>query len=183
MPSPSKLAALENKLQRKLNQTWVGVAIVGRNLAEAVIPRTRIGTVEAGARDAKLRVIEQVEEFSPELNAESLGDGRPLEYGEIKVVDSGCAQRGIYARFGTVTPRGRCCKAIDVKKLCKAAGASLAASGYNVGTDIADAEASIFQRCGCASPGNLKRETTLEGGDAVDSPTRYNFVLDSCGTA
>src|ERR1700685_1673696 len=82
----------ENELQRKLNQTWVGIAVVRRNLAEAVIPRARISTVEAGSRDTKLRVIEQIEEFGSELNAEPFGDGRPLENGEIKVVDYGSAQ-------------------------------------------------------------------------------------------
>src|SRR5271155_455129 len=107
-PARPNLNDLENKLQRKLNQTWISVAIVGRNLAKSVIPCARVGTVEAGPRDAKLRVIEQVEELGAELNTESFGNLRPLEYGEIKVIDSGSAQRGIHTRFGTIAPRRRC---------------------------------------------------------------------------
>src|SRR5580692_595417 len=178
-PARRILHYLENKLQRKLNQTWIGVAVVRRNLSEPVIPSSGVGTVEAGAWDTKLRVIEQIEELRTEFKSESFSDGRALKYGPIEVVDSGSAQRGIHTRFGTITPCRRCCKAIDVEKLCKAAAASLAASGYNVGTNVAYAEASIFQRSGGASPGDLKWETPLEGGDAIDSPSRYQFVFNS----
>ena len=91
-PARTNLHNSENKLQPKLNQTRVGVAVVGRNLAKSIIPRPRIGAVEAGPRDAKLRVIEQIEEFGSEFKTDSFSNRRALEYGEIKVVDSGSAQ-------------------------------------------------------------------------------------------
>ena len=124
-------------------------------------------------------MVEQIEEFGSEFNADSFGDVRPFEYGEIKVVDSGRTQRGVHARFGTVPPRRRGCKAIDIKPLGQAAAAPFAASGHNVWTYVADAEASTFQRSGGSSPGNLERKTALESGYAVDSPTGDDFVFNS----
>jgi hypothetical protein len=91
-PAHSNWPNLENKLQGKLNQAWVGVAIVRRDFAETIISRASVGTVEAGPRNTKLRVIKQVEEFGSELDPESFGNLRPFEDSEIKVVDSGSAQ-------------------------------------------------------------------------------------------
>ena len=49
---------LEFELQRKLNQAWIGISVVGRDLAKSVVPGARRGTVESGSRNAKLGVIE-----------------------------------------------------------------------------------------------------------------------------
>jgi|SRR5580698_2311767 hypothetical protein len=91
-PARSNCHNSEYEFQRELNQAWVTVAVGRSNLAKSVIPRAGVGTVKAGPRDAKLRVIEQVEELGSEFNPEPFGNLRPLEYSEIKVVDSGCAK-------------------------------------------------------------------------------------------
>jgi hypothetical protein len=57
--------------------------------------------LKEGLRRGKLRTVEEVEELSPELEADSFGrtEGRSLEYGEIEIHDTLLAKAGIYARL------------------------------------------------------------------------------------
>jgi hypothetical protein len=91
--------SLENKFQRKLNQTWIAVRIRGRHLPKAVcgeigyFPSDRIKSrIKTRAGEAEVRVIKQIEELSAELETRPFGDRSSLEEREIKVVDAGGAQ-------------------------------------------------------------------------------------------
>jgi len=76
---------LENKLQRKLDQARVAVWVGGRYLSESV---ARGSAIEATARNAEARVIEQIKELRPEFQAKPFANHRSLERGEIEVVDT-----------------------------------------------------------------------------------------------
>src|SRR5713226_1480441 len=80
----------ENKLQGELNQPWISTGH-GR------VDRAEIGTTKILGGEPELRVVKQIEELRPELKTVPFGKICPLEYGEIKVVDSGRPERGIHA--------------------------------------------------------------------------------------
>ncbi len=95
---------LEVQLQRQLTDARCGCP---RDLAE----RRRSGQpgrIEAGdaARVQELRVIEQIEELSPELQIEALGDGGVFEKRKVPVVDSGAVEEAA-VRIAFGTERGR----------------------------------------------------------------------------
>ena len=92
-------------------------------------------------------MVEQIEEFSSELNTHSFADVRSLEHSEIKVVDSGSAKYGIDPRFGARSPIWRSREATGVKPLAEVAAACfLVASGNNVGPNVSDSKVCGFQR-------------------------------------
>src|SRR6202030_1266529 len=75
------------------------------------------------------------------------------------------------------TPFRRRSEARRVEPLCNVATARrLAASAYNIRANIGDAKIGGLQGGRCARPGNLQRETFLEGGYPVDPPARNHFV-------
>ena len=93
--SGSCLPELENQLDSELDQTFrrgSSAADRRRDLTESV---ARCSTVKARCRGRKVRMVEEVEELRPELKADSFSDRRPLEHGEIKVVDSRCSENRI----------------------------------------------------------------------------------------
>jgi hypothetical protein len=75
---------LELDFHRELNQTWIAIGIIYHS--EAVVPGTRGGAIESLSWNPELGMVEQVEEFCPELDADSLGNRGPLEDGEVKVL-------------------------------------------------------------------------------------------------
>ena len=173
-----RVDSLEHKLQRELNQTWVIARVCGGYLSESV----RISRNETRARESELRVVEQIEEFSAEFDSEPLPNLRPLEDGEIKIVDSIRTQRGIYARFITKTPLRRRRETIRIEPTCQTAVARFIATGYNVGAYVAHAEAGIFQGSRRTGPCNLQRKTALEGSDSVNSPSGDQLAHHSART-
>jgi len=138
----------EHKLQGKLNQTRVVARICARYLSESV----RTSRDEISARESKLWMVEQVEEFSPEFEAEPLGNRRPLEDGEVKVVDAIRPQLVIDTALSSITPLRWRRKAGRVKPTCKRAVARFIATGYNAGTYVTHAEAGILQGSRGTSP-------------------------------
>jgi hypothetical protein len=64
-------------------------------------------------------MVEQVKEFSPEFEAEPLGNRRPLEDGEVKVVDASRPQLVVDSALSSITPLRRRRKAGRVKPTCK----------------------------------------------------------------
>src|ERR1700691_307698 len=168
---------LEFELQRKLNQAWIGISVVGRDLAKSVIVWPRCCAVETGSRDAKLRMIEEIEEFRSELQAVSLSKHYSFKDGPIEVIDSRCPEGRVHASLCSVTPVWRGCKAGLVEPIGEAVSARfVVASGYNIGPYILHAKVCEFQIGGSTRPRNLKRETALEGGDPVNSPTANDLV-------
>src|ERR1700682_2360978 len=72
----------ENQLQSKLDQTFRrSDAALHRlsDLTESVIVRSGGGAIEACSRRREVRMVEQIEEFSAELEANPLGNRCPLE--------------------------------------------------------------------------------------------------------
>jgi hypothetical protein len=57
--------------------------------------------LKEGLWRTKLRMVEEVEELSPELEAHSFGraEGRSLEYGKIEVDNALLTEAGIHARL------------------------------------------------------------------------------------
>jgi len=96
--------ALEFELQRKLNQAWIGISVVGRDLAKSVVPGARRGTVESGSRNTKLGVIEQIEEFRSEFETISLAKDYAFEYSPIEVIDSWRSEDRVHASLRAITP-------------------------------------------------------------------------------
>ena len=97
-PAP-KLFSLDNSesdLQAELDQTWKVDRV--RHLPEGC-------TGLSSVRRSELGMIEQVEKFRAEFDTQSLRDVRPLEYREVKVVDSLLTDRCIYTGFIAEGPR------------------------------------------------------------------------------
>ena len=86
----SAIPSSEHKFQGELNQPRV---------VDRTIHRSKACRLKEGLWRAKLRMVEEVEELSAELQAHSFGraEGRSLEYGEIEIEDTLLAQTGIYA--------------------------------------------------------------------------------------
>ena len=90
-------------------------------------------------------MVEQIEEFGAEFNSRSLMDGCSLEYSEIKVVDSGSAEYCIGTRLGAEAPLRWRGKASRVEPLGDVlAASSLVASGYNIWTNVGDAQIRVL---------------------------------------
>jgi len=86
-------------------------------------------------------VVKDVEELGAELNTHSLGNGCPLEYSEIEVVDAGSPEGCIGTRLAAEAPLWRGRKTARVEPLRDVFAASrFAASGYYIGTNIGDAQ-------------------------------------------
>src|SRR3954451_19860636 len=60
---------------------------------------TELRVAERGSRVSKLDSVEQVNEFRPELEIETLGQRSPFHYGEVPVCDAVSAQVGIGSGF------------------------------------------------------------------------------------
>src|SRR5271165_6234142 len=99
-------------------------------------------------------MVEQVEELGPELNSHSFANVRPLENGEVEVVDSGSAKRGVDPRFGARPKVWRGREAGRVKPQCWAtrirdnisAAGFLVAPRHNVRPDVPYSKICRFQR-------------------------------------
>jgi hypothetical protein len=94
----------ENKLQSKLNQTFRRGDATLYRAGYLTEPVTAGRAIEAGPRGRKIRVVEQIEELSAELETDPLGNWRSLEYREIKVPDSGSPEGWIRTRLGAEAP-------------------------------------------------------------------------------
>ena len=68
---------------------------------DRVIDDSKASRLKEGLWRAKLRMVEEVEELSPELEAHSFGraEGRTLEYGKIEVDNALLTEAGIHARL------------------------------------------------------------------------------------
>jgi hypothetical protein len=98
-------------------------------------------------------MVEQIEEFRAELDAESLVDLGPLEDSEVKVVDAGSAEDRINTSFGSEPPLRRRCKAGGVEPAGEVATAGFqVATGNHVGTNIGYAQTGGLQRSGGTCP-------------------------------
>ena len=64
----------ENQLQRKLNQTFRRSDAALHRTRYSTEPVTRGSAVEAGPRGRKIRVVEQIEELSAELETDPLSN-------------------------------------------------------------------------------------------------------------
>ena len=77
-PEVSSLRS-ESKLQSKLNEPRK-IDGIGHNAKVLIVVRAT-GSI----RRSELRMVEEVEEFRPEFNIHSLGDGGPFEHREVEV--------------------------------------------------------------------------------------------------
>ena len=70
-------------------------------IVDRIIHDSKGSRLKEGLWRGKLRMVEEVEELSPELEAHPFAraKGRSLEYGEIKIDDTLLAKAGIYARL------------------------------------------------------------------------------------
>src|ERR1700722_2290696 len=117
-------------------------------------------------------MIEQVKELGAELKSDSLGDWCPLEYGEIKVIDPGGSERWISTRFVAESPLRRRREAVCVEPIRDMSAARvLVASGDNIRANVGDTQVGTLQGGRRASPRDLERETFLEGGNSIESPS------------
>src|SRR5580693_4926659 len=138
--------SLELESQSELNQTWIAVGIC--HLPEAVTrgrSRSRGDAVETLTRNTELRMVEQVEELGPELDAKPFGNRSPLKDGPVKVLDSVPAQNRVYARFAAETPVRRGGETIGVKPVVNCPAARfLVASGNHIRAYVRHAQVGAF---------------------------------------
>jgi hypothetical protein len=89
---PASSTASEHNFHSELNQPRV---------VDRIIHDSKACGLKEGLRRGKLRMVEEVEELSPELEAHPFGrtEGRSLEYGEIEIHDALLAKSGIHARL------------------------------------------------------------------------------------
>src|SRR6266702_2284737 len=94
------MAHSKHELQGELNQARI--AHLGSDLSKAA------GT-QSGAGRTKGRMVKQVEEFRPELQAQAVigTEVRPLESSEVEIDDSVLPQCGVHARLASVPPLWR----------------------------------------------------------------------------
>src|ERR1700677_951327 len=101
----AQIDCLEADDHRELNQPRVAVGI--RDLPEAVARRGAgacRGSVETLTRNTELRMVEEVEEFGPELDPDFLGNRGSLEDGEVKVLGAITAKHRVYTRLAAESP-------------------------------------------------------------------------------
>ena len=88
----SAIPSSKHKFQGELNQPRV---------VDRTIHRSKACRLKEGLWRAKLRMVEEVEELSAELETHPFGrtEGCSLEYGEIEIDDALLTQAGIYTRL------------------------------------------------------------------------------------
>lgn len=97
-------------------------------------------------------MVEDIEEFGPELEADSFRNQSSFKHGEIEVIDTRSAKRWIYASLIAEAPIRRSCKARRVEKQLRVvrnvvadlSAAVCIATGYNVRTYVRDAQVVTF---------------------------------------
>lgn len=172
----------ENKFERELNQAFRrGHTSLNRSrdCAESAIPCPRRRAVKTRCRHREIRMIKQIEELRPELDAHALRDLCSFEDGEVEVIDPGAAEICVNARLVAWSEIGWGSEAGSIEPLGKASPAGLLiASGNYVRPNIRNAKVGALQssRTGIT---DFEWEATLEGGDAVDAPARYSTIGDS----
>src|SRR5271163_3875548 len=87
--------ALEEKLQRKLNQPRT-IQLVTRNSKSPIVRFTA-----SSIRRGKLDAIKRIEELRPELQTEPFArtEARRLKYRKVPVIDPVAAKRRVYTRL------------------------------------------------------------------------------------
>jgi len=128
---------------------------------------------------AKLRMVEEVEELSPELEAHPLTptEGRSLEYGEIKIDDTLLAKAGIHARLVS-EPKGiRLRETGSVEPFIQpgfgTAGSFCFAAQDAIGTRACK------EYLGWVRGDKFQREASLQRGNSINAPPGYNLSRQS----
>jgi hypothetical protein len=195
------LTKLEVQLQSELDLPRVVRSITGgSNLAEGrTIELTRVGNcynaVTAEIRSVEVRVVENIEDLRPELEAEPLAQSNVLESGEIQPVESRSWNLRDAAQGGSTCQRNASGGRIGLRNATGAQDTRLSeCSGIAVPTQVptgvsvqpkakwlSGIEITATQR-GRSSAGTAEanRLATLQRGAPVYAPASYELIHSAC---
>jgi hypothetical protein len=165
---PLLLKLSENKLQSELDQARI-IDLTAHD------PEVRF-VRDIRDRRTELYAIEDVEEFSPELNSKPIvgTEIRRLEEGEVEVLDPVLAQLRIHARLVSESEIGRVHKTGGIEPLIEARLRAAGAIRFATGDAVGPRAGAELRRQVCVA--ELQRKAALKRGNALNTPTRYQLL-------